>query len=532
MHTFKDDFANDHAARDEWLRRAGHCASLTIPPLLPSQAIESGNNYQPLPEAYQSVGARAIHNLTGKLGSAMWPVGRPWFRFEVDPTIRAQFDAETLIQIEDQLYLRELMVRARLEGPVGGSRRRGFGGFRATKRSVIQRLLVCGDSLEHVNDDFRCREFRNDAYVTKRDGSGDVLYHVIRESVDPLEHLTREQIEKAGLDFAELEATPVGERMQELYTRVEWQPLTKVWQIRQQVNGVDIATSQEKYTPFISTAYDLITPEDYGRSFTELQIFADLRSTDALTERVLEFAALACKHHPCIDASSNVMPEDLEVPSGTPIAGCRVTGGVVQDIGWLRAERLAEFSIAAQVLERVEGRVGTASLLDSGAVRDSERTTAFEVQNVTLRELEGALGSVYMSVADEQQIPLVERAIALCERKSFWTKLPEEGVKLQTVTGLAALNREADAQRTLRLIELLGTLPEDAWENVDRRQLLIQAAHDLQLNQPGLIYTDEQLAANAQAKMQQQMELAAAGKMIDTAGNIVEAKASQPPQGA
>lgn len=520
--TIAGAFDTDHAERHQWIERARDCCALTIPAMLPEEDFDAEDGS---PQNYQSIGARIISNLQGKLLTTVYPIGRSWVRYELDADLRAEMDESTIAAVEDQLYLREILLRSSIESADPGPRRRGFGGFRAGKRTTFGRLLTCGDTLEVMDDQFRIRSPRSDAYTQRRDSSGDIIHHTIKERIDPLT-LPEDELATIDLDTDELRDKPPHDRMEDLFTRVHWNPETRVWVIEQEINGHIFRTSQETVSPFFSTAYDLIPPEHYGRSFVELNLYADLRSSDVLTERILEFAALACKHHPCVDAASNVTEEDLMKPSGYPIMGARVVNGVVQDIGWLRAEKLAEFSMVKDVLATVDARLGSAGLLDSASVRDSERTTAYEIANVTLRELEGALGGVYAAIADEQQIPLAERAEHLLARKKGWPKLPD-GVRITTVTGLAALNREADAQRSIRMLEMINQMdPEDrAW--FKKRPLFQILAHESGLDRPDIVLTEDEFRKQAQEKAAEQIKMAAAGQGIESAGRIAEARATQ-----
>lgn len=518
--TIADVFERDHAQRSNWLDRARACASLTKPPILPPETFGDDDSVR---QNYQSIGARIVSALAGKLVSTIFDGS--WLRYEVDASLRREMTESEIMGAEDRLYLREIMLRSSIESASPGHRRRGSAGFHAGKRTVMERLLACGDALEYMDDSFRIRSYRNDQYVQRRDSCGDPLYHAIKEHLDPLE-LSGGEIEMVGLDINDLKTQEPHERSEDLFTRVSWQPLTKRWLIEQEMGGVVFRESDESVNPFFSTAFDLICPEHYGRSFTEVQLLADLHSADKLTLRILQFAALACDHKLVIDKSSSLTQDDLAKEPGAVIEGGDVQGGVCQDVGRIQATSLPDFGIAKDVLATVTERLSSAGLLASGSVRDSERTTAYEVQNTTLRELQGALGGIYASIADEQQIPLAERAEHLLSRKKGWPKLPE-GVRLINVTGIAALNREADAQRSLRMLEIIGQMDDETRAVFNKRVLAQILAHDSGLDRPDLVYSEEDLRQRLEEQAARQAQLAAAGKAIDTAGNIVEANATQ-----
>ena len=67
-------------------------------------------------------------------------------------------------------------------------------------RSAISQLLVTGDVLIQMTDEYQIRIHRRDNYVVRRSTSGDVMYMITREQVDSLS-LSPEQIEMIGLDL-------------------------------------------------------------------------------------------------------------------------------------------------------------------------------------------------------------------------------------------------------------------------------------------------------------------------------------------
>lgn len=522
-----------HAAtseRDQHLARARRCAELTLPPYLPDLGRTSGDA---LKKNFQSLGARGVSNLQGHLVTAIWPVGVPFFTYEATAEIRhsTRISAERKQAIADELYIREMIVQAAVES-IRGRGARQPATFRTIKRTVLGHALITGESLELLNDDgddFQLRTFRRDTYVTARDAEGNVLYHVVWEQIDPLS-LSEQKLEQSKLDVSDLRRKHVGERMKALWTLVEWQPESKAWKIEQELNGHTIAKREDRVTPFFSTPYDLVPPDHYGIGLVEHNL-GDLSSYDELCERELDFAALASDFKLVLDASSEMRAADFKRPSGEVIEGGRVQAGEVQDAAFFGLDKLADFQVVEKVVERIETRLGAAFLLGSQSVRDSERTTATEVVRVTIRELEGAMGGVYSAIADEQQMPMHDRVVAVLERRGKLPPLPRELVKITPNTGIAALNREASAQRLLRMFEIIKGMPPELSAMLTRRiedgTLMSRLARDAGVDEPGLIKTTSQLEEETRRAAAMQAQMAAAGKAIDTAGNIVEAQATQ-----
>ncbi len=90
------------------------CAALTKPWVCPPLNQQAN---QKLPQNFQSIGARGIMTMEGKMLTALWPTDRPWFRMELAGEV--EFDPEAdPAKIQDtkaRLFLRELVVQAKID---------------------------------------------------------------------------------------------------------------------------------------------------------------------------------------------------------------------------------------------------------------------------------------------------------------------------------------------------------------------------------------------------------------------------------
>lgn len=521
----KEHFDLDDANRQESLQRARLCAKLTKPWVLPPDGHESDHA---LPENFQSVGSRGITNMEGRLLLALWPPGVPWFQFKLSPEIEYAPDVDPgiLNAIKELLFLRELTVQAVLESAaLNDKSKKRRSGFRTRKRMALTQILVTGDVLEQLTDDYRIKTFRRDQYVTRRDSAGDVLYHIVRERIDPLT-LTDGQLAIAELDKDKLADERVDKRMQDIYTRIEWQPRAKNWLIQQEVNGHIIVESEESVTPYFSTPFELAPGDHYGRGFVEQNV-GDFRSTDELEERLLDFAAMASKFLVARDASSMVRDEDLEKPSGS-IIEARVSGGHVQDIGMLRVDKAQDFNVVWTSIQHKTMELNKAMLMEAELQPRGDRVTALQISRIAA-EIDGALGGLYAPVADEQQVPLLRRTVWQLERDNLLATLPDEAVTVDYMTGIAALGREVNMQRVLNLTQVIGQLGPEAMARINMGVLIDVLRRYGNIHEPGLIKSDEQLAQEQQAAAEAAVMQQAAGKAIDVAGNVAQQEMT--PQG-
>jgi len=466
--------------------------------------------------------ARGVTNLEGRLLLALFPPGgTPWFRFK--PAGRFKYDPDISPQLvnemQERLHMQELIILAYLEksdSQVGSNSRRA--GFRSRQRTALSQLLITGDVLTQLTDDFNIRVFRRDNYITRRDSSGDVLYHIIRENMDPLA-LPEEKLVEMDLVQEDLLLKNPSDRIEELYTRIEWQPLSKQWLIEQEMMGHVVNTSEERVTPFFSTPYELPPAANYGRGLIE-QNLGDVRSINELTERLLDHAAIASKMMFALDYNSQVRPVDLAMPTGSVIQA-RVQAGQVTDVGLLKADKMQDFSVVNAVRDSIRKDLSITMLMESEQLPTYERATRLHVERV-VSELEGALGGVYAPVADSMQIPLVERMREVLTRRRILPNLPDNTVEIEAVTGIQALSAEASQTKILQLMQTVAQLGPDTMDRIDKGVLLDFLVRQSGIFEPGLVKSDEQIQMEQQQQQQAAAQQAAASQAMSTAGSVIE----------
>lgn len=517
-------WSSEDAMRERILERARHCARLTDPSILPPKEQEPESR---LPENFQSIGANGITTLEGKILMAVFPPDTPWIHIDVasDILFEPGISAADIQAAQQVLFLRGLHMQAMLESAEISGRYRSPDGFRTNMRQAIAQVLVTGDALLRLDDQYRVTVFRRDEYVTRRNQAGEVLYHIVRESIDPLT-LSEAQIAKAGLYRDKLRGMPVAERMMDLYTKCEWDPIDNVWKTEQELNGVTINSSTDPVPAYFAVYFKLVQKEHYGRGFIETRCRGDLHSLDTLSQLLLDFAGASAKVTPCIDMGSEVKPEDLMRPSGVPIPNARVVGGVVQDVGFLKIDKLQDFTVCANHAAKIEQRLGQIMLIGSASVRDSERTTKFEIQSITVEQLEGALGGFYAPMADLLQKPLGMRLHYQMERDKLLRPLPKESIRVEYLTGIAALARLQKFGKIMSMAELIRGLGEKAMARLNEDVLIDVAMRYAGIHEPGIVKTAAERDAEVRAALRAQAQSQAIEQGIKSAGAIAEAHLS------
>lgn len=515
-------FMRDDSLRIGTLDDARENARLTIPSALPPQEWTEAER---LPRNWQSLGGRGVNNLVGKTLLGTFSPDRPWINQSVAPAIlyNPAIDPAKIQSAQQQLFLQTLQIIATLESADYSEDQGNLLGFLTTMRQACAQVFITGDTLVRMDSKFRCMVFRRDRYVTKRSDEGAVCYHVTCESKDPLE-LSDEQLARCELKYDELREQEPHERYQNLYTLIEYQPRGRNWVITQEFGGHELNAepSEEPITNHFSIPFDLPPGGNYGRALSAITN-GDLASFDNLSWQTLNFAAAAAKHHPVMDPNSELQPNDLMQNPGQVLVD-KVEGGIPKNIAMLQCGSLNDFKVVQLTKDQLRQDLGKAFLL-SEAVRDSERTTAFEVESVTLAELQGALGAFYAPFADRIQLPLFLRTRHQLRLQNRLPTLPDEAIKTQVVSGITALARQSRATRIMGFAEVVQKLdPNGEYLNVD--VLLDVLARMQGIAEPGIVRTPQEREKIRQQALRTQAQAQAQEQIIKSAGAIAEQSAA------
>ena len=176
----------------------------------------------------------------------------------------------------------------------------------------------------------------------------------------------------------------------------------------------------------------------------------------------------------------------------------------------LQFQNQAGLQLTAAELDRQSRELGLAFLLGSSTVRDSERTTAYEIQR-NQEELEGALGGVFSQLNQTMQARRLRRLIIQMRANAQLPNWPEGMVEPTILTGLEALGREADVTRVQSALMFLQGMPPDVLAYVKWTELLGKAFYGLNL--PDAVRTEAEMQ-----QVQQQQAMMQAGQQAMTAG--------------
>jgi hypothetical protein len=519
--TIADRWSNEHNARSATLDRARWCAAHSKPWFLPP--IGQTDN-ESMEQSYTSIAQMGVTNLSGKMGAILYPAGEPFFSLDLAPKLRYAYPTDQYQRIRDMLFVEELKAMALLESAHIRHAGAGFArSFRSQKRVSIDQCIITGDTLEQLTSDFRIRVFRRDQYVTKRDGSGAVLRFITCEKVGP-QSLTPQQIEKAEVKFDD-NAEDV-----DLFTLIEFQPITRKWVVTQEINGKEIGQAEHRHSRYYATAYELPPGENYGRGLIELNQ-ADLAAFDILTGRTLDFAAAASMINPVLDSQSQMDPKNFEKKrSGEVVVDGRVIGGVVQDVGYLKVDKMPDFQIVNVVMERLAKSLGQAMLLEGDSAPRGEAGRHSFGWKVMLEQLQGLTGGVFSAIGDENQIPLVAALLDEMRVQRLIHADLQSVTQISTTTGLEAIGRRQKLATTLETMDIVAKVAQfnpEIMQRIDHNILLDMIVRMQSLDAPGLIKSRETMARERQAAEQAMARQQATQQMIQSAGTIAEQGAQQ-----
>ena len=413
------------------LNKARDCSKLTIPSVLPD---ESFTEQTKLPDTYNSLGARAVNNLSNKLLLGLLPPSSAFFRLK--PTID---DSEELTEdsmdaeIEAQLSRLETRVMDKIEAS----------GMRPVVHQAFVNLIVTGNAAL-LFEEGSMHLYKLDSYVVQRDFTGNVVDVILKEKIS----YSALPEELAG----KLELTDDEKKQDiELYTRYIRQGSN--WLTYQEVNTEIVdgseQTIKDKHMPLMVLRWSKINGENYGRGLVELHL-GDFRSLEGLTQMMIEYSAIAAKVIFGVNPGSAIEIDELEDAEN----GGVIVGNLERDVTRLAVDKQADLQIPLKMLEDITRRIGAAFLLQSTTTRDSERTTALEIQYLA-RELEDALGGIYSIISQEFQLPLVN--ILLQDMKFDLGDMVEPTI----TTGLSALGRTQDLEKLRQLNGLLAEVNPD-----------------------------------------------------------------------
>jgi hypothetical protein len=484
--------------RAPFLARARNQSQLTIPGLIPP----TEQNGQTLSQPFQSVGARGVNNLAGKLLLTLLPPQSSFFRLLPDQQIQKEAAGQTAADGTTPLLTAIEAALSDLEESILKDIEKR--NLRASVYEGVKHLIVGGNVLlflpkrknKSLPKPFRV--FPLSRYVVQRDPEGTILDIVVKECVSPriLPTKQREEIQEKMKTDEKNEREEV-----DIYT---WVTRTDEgsYKVHQECYDIILDDSEGTYPedklPWLPLRWSRIDGENYGRALCE-EYYGDITSLESLSQSVVEGSAAAARVLILVNPNGHTKPSDLaRKPNLSVVKGHK------DDITVASLDKFADFQVAASTAEKIERRLEQAFLLHTSVQRDAERVTAEEIRYLA-KELEDALGGVYSILSGEFQLPLVTLIQSQMESSGDIPPLPSGSITPTIVTGIDALGRTQEQERLdVAIMPIVQVFP-DVGASINTAELMRRRLTAYGVKADGLIKSDSQMQAERQAAMQSEV---------------------------
>lgn len=521
--TLVSEYQSMEQDREPYLKKAREAAKYTIPSLLKN---DDSNTVQTLETPNQSIGADGINNLSSKVVLTMLPPNQPFFKFGIDSMDVKQEALEMGQEPKkyEQDVIRGLSLTEQLL--VDSNEQHGD---RICAGEAFKHLYVAGNVfLVHVYKQ-GLKYYPLNRYVVKRDYCGNVLKAITTETISFLT-LPKDLQEKVLEQLKKKEKKDNIENLEEkeitLYTC--YRRKGNYWITYQEVEGINIPKSEGKYPieccPFMALRYNRIDGESYGRGLIE-EYIGDISYLDVLSKAIKEASLAASKFIMLVNPNGQTNIRQLAKTKNGGFAP-----GKAEDCTPLQANKYYDLRTAREEKESLEKRLYRVFLLAQAVQRDSERTTATEIQYM-IRDLEEALGNHYSIMCKEFQQAYIKISFYHLRREKR-NELPDlirnEKVKLTVTTGLEALGRGSDLNKWSIFFDTMGKFAQIAntiGAKTEPIASIIAASLNLDIN--GLFYTEEEKQILNQKAQNQNIEEKIAPNLINQYGNLIKNQQEQ-----
>ena len=471
--------------RETKLNKSRACSAITVPTLLPYQSQTGEDNVF---QTYSSVQSRGVTSLASKILSVLIPLNdTPFFSFGLkngkEPTPEI---SEYLDKLSYQVY-RKLISN----------------NLREVSYLAMQHLIVVGDVLVVMENDFSYRVVRLDQFVVRRDVNGDVKEFIYLEYISP------SNTEPANaFDFTAGEADQAGYRT--VYIRVS-KTEDNTWKVEKELDDKLIDEGYYDVLPYVILRWSSVAGEDYGRSHVE-DIYSDIRTLESYTRALIQGMAAASTFFMGVNPAGITELDDLSVAvNGQWVAARKEDVFAISPSDTINPQ----IQIGNAAVESMRKEVGQGFLLQTASMPSGDRVTATAVRAVG-NELETILGGTFSAIARDFMVPVVKRTIYLMlENNEIDPRMAEQfdaesGIlNIEILTGLQSLSRESDLNKLLQMGEMVRNLPPEAGSSFKWEAYARALITSLGFDPSNWVKTEEEIKKEKDeaAAKQQQMEM-------------------------
>lgn len=458
--------------RSGFLARAERFAKMTLPYLFNEK--DETNKRQ-----YQGLGAQAVKHLANKLVQTLYPVTEPFFTLSLDPALHAEFQKRKG-SIDMNIYFNKLTQMCM----------RHFRKLKMRSKLIefYLHLIVSGNGLLVFLDDDTVKFLSLKKYVVVRDHSGKLMECITEEkmaigSLSPeLKMMMMAKHQELGKKQDHVEQKEV-----KLYTQYR-RVTAHTFVIKQSLDGLPIHESEvgEDLLPIVVGRWNHTSGEDYGRGQIE-DHEGDFHGMNFLAHARAKGAAIM------MDVKYLVRPGAMtDVKSLNESDFGEFVLGMEDDISVLQLDKYADGRLIQDVISEYRERIGRAFLMLNENIRDSERTTKYEIYKVA-NELDLSMGGIYSAQAEDTQPHIARQLMDMVA-----PELLDEDLEPNITTGIDSLGRADVLERLIQYSELMS-LPA-AWSEERQRKLNWDKYSELIASNVGLDGLEELFITDEEAQ--------------------------------
>lgn len=393
-------------------------------------------NRQQITRDYQSVGALLVNNLVARLGEFLFPASARFVKLKLEKVSDQQ--RQQMSQVNQALITIEKTIV---------DKAKENGGYADLLQAIAHQAVTGNVALYRDMETGSYRVYGLESFVVQRDGRGVVTDAVIKERIqwDSLDKQFQDMLTAQGFRCG-------GNKRVWLYTRVCRVPRGNNfgYTVTQQIGnnqgcvytpGKDYYP--EKVCPWLFPVWSLKSGEHYGRGIVEDHA-GDFARLSMLSEHSALYMQEALRVLWKLTGSGGNADdiETAETGQVVPLqSGTQLEGMEVGDYNKVQQAR----DEINQIVQRL-----AQAFMYTGEFRNSERTTATEVQQVAT-SAERGLGGPYSMQAKTLQIPLAYVLLAEIDESTV-PDIVGNILTLQVEAGLDALGRSIEAETLIRAL--------------------------------------------------------------------------------
>jgi hypothetical protein len=498
------------------LDRKRECAEYTFPIMLPPENWDEQDELDTPLNSAPAIGAAA---LAAKIANAVLPTnGSPIVSPNVMVPMGVPAAAYEQVQNTISMYDAEIMTRLQSSN------------FRPELHNVCLDLVIIGDTLLELLPNGNFRKHRLDNYVVIRKEDGSIYELVVRTWVDP-ETLPDRLKNRPGPSGSYKQ----GNRLLEpKYTRCVWNEGKKRYDVTDEFRGEPI-NSKTYYTvlPYFALKYGTSASNNYGLSIIE-SLLGDIRSLMAHSLALLQGSAANSEFRLCVNpAGVTDLGRMANSANGDWVSARR------EDVFVMQLGSPVQVQVTMAAVEKFEQTILKALLYNLAYTgQNRERVTATEI-NATIQSIEGGLSGILSAITQELHVPLVKRLsfnMANDENTDQNVRVLAQGVvndvaPLKLRSGIEALHREIQSMRLMQGVQIIGSLPPTAVQDIKWRNVVFDLMAGLGFVGDRYLLTEEEKMQAQQQAMQMRVAEETATSAGVAAGEQMMQQPQMPPEG-